>query len=615
MFEAFKVGITIALTNTVSSALMMMSKDFAATDAAALKLKATLNEIKVLGTKGIILTGMGVAGFAMIDKTYEAAKRYEQAFARFKALNLGDVMNDQADRFARSTNTIGASSTQLMATIRDLTAVTGDPKLALELAPKFAQMAFANKAMFGEGHGMTMDEAQIRALEKIIEIKGGYKDSATFLKQADMMQKVISGTGGMVKPSDFLAFIKTAGVSGRLLDNESFYYTMEPLIQEMSGNRVGTGMMSAYNNLGQGRSTVRAAREMMKLGLLNQKDVDYDKIGQVKAIHPGALKGFDEYTTNPYAWMKDTLIPALTKAGFTTQQAMINEMGAIFGNRTGSNLFSLMLMQQSKIEKNVAIDKNAMGREDLFKQALKTPQGAEDAYTAAMERLKASMGRSLIPVVIPAIIWLTKALNFLGDFFAHHPNVATVMIYTFTAIAGFLTVAGGLMLLAAGFLALKLAFVALAPVLIAGGWITLIVGGVALAIYGAYQVYKHWSEIKTWMASVWHDIVDWLSDLVLGILHIKRSKDSGPVQIPSSYSGSTAMMGGSGLTYQPSNTSGAAAFTAPPKDTSFTIENKIHIDGRVIAQGVTQHIYDGMNIAPATGSNFDPTQSFSPASP
>ena len=37
---------------------------------------------------------------------------------------------------------------------------------------------------------------------------------------------------------------------------------MEPLIQEMSGNRVGTGtMMSAYNNLAQGpHADSRAAR-------------------------------------------------------------------------------------------------------------------------------------------------------------------------------------------------------------------------------------------------------------------------------------------------------------------------------------------------------------------
>jgi hypothetical protein len=598
MFEAFKIGITIALTNTVSTALAAMSKDFAKTDAKAVALKKTLHDIKVLGTLGIISGAIGYAGFKVLDKTYEVAKEYENTFARFKALNLGDVMNRNADNFARATNAIGVSSTEMMATLRDLTAVTGDPKLAMQLAPKFAQMSFANKAVFGEG-GMKMDAAQIRALEKIIEIKGGYKDAATFLAQAEMMQKVISGTGGMVKPSDFLAFIKTAGVSGRLLDNEMFYYTMEPLIQEMSGNRVGTGTMSAYNNLAQGRSTVRAAREMMRLGILDPKNVDYDKIGQIKAIHPGALKGFDQYTTDPYHWMQQVLIPALKAAGITTQQAMINEMGAIFGNRTGSNLFSLMLMQQDKINKNVAIDKNAMGREDLLAMALKTPRGAELAYAAAMNRFETAAGRALVPIVIPALLSAAKAFNFLADAAARHPNAARDMIYFATALSGLLVATGVIATGAAAFLALHAAFAILAPILIAGGTIGLIVGGIGLAVLGAYEIYAHWGYIKNGLAQVWNGIINWLDSLYVGITGwVKRNL--GINVGPSGYSGSWG---------------GSSSVSAPPSNSKIVIQNALHLDGRVIGQSVTEHLYNGMNVMPSSGSGFDGSMSLAPSAP
>src|ERR1700733_3480817 len=76
MFEAFKIGITIALTNTVSSALGMMAKDFAKTDAEALKLKATLKEIKTLGMAGALFGGIGYAGFKLIEATVKPAAEY-----------------------------------------------------------------------------------------------------------------------------------------------------------------------------------------------------------------------------------------------------------------------------------------------------------------------------------------------------------------------------------------------------------------------------------------------------------------------------------------------------------------------------------------------------------
>lgn len=600
MFEAFKIGITIALTNTVSTALAAMSKDFAATDAKAIALKKTLNEIKVLGTLGAVSGAIGYAGFKILDESYQVAKNYEMAFARFKALNLGDVMNRNADNFARATDAIGVSSTEMMATLRDLTAVTGDPKLAMQLAPKFAQMSFSNKAVFGE-HGMRMDEAQIRALEKVIEMKGGYKDEKTFLAQAEMMQKVISGTGGMVKPSDFLAFIKTAGVSGRLLDNEAFYYTMEPLIQEMSGNRVGTGTMSGYNNLAQGKSTVRAAREMMRIGILNKDDVVYDKIGQVKYIKPGGLKGFDQYTTAPYPWMQSVLIPALNAAGMTTQQAMMNEMGAIFGNRKGSDLFSLMLMQQEKIDKNVAIDKNAMGRVELLGLALKTPKGAEEAFTAAMDRLQTAMGRSLVPLVIPALLGFANALNKLSDAAAHHPTIARDLMYAAVGITAFFSIGGVLLLGTASLLGFKLALVGLGSVLtgfgaaglLATGWIALIIAGVA----AAYEVYAHWEEIKPKLMSIWHGITDWLDGLFGGIAgwasrHLGINFGTG---------------GGSG------SWGGASSVSAPPRGGNMTANVNVVMNKNVIGNAVAEFLFDGANGPHTSGAAPDYGYMYRPA--
>ena len=529
MFEAYKVGITIALTNKVSSALMLIGKDLKATDAAALRLKNTLKEIKLLGIAGALVGGTGLIGLRLLDKSYEAAKKYEQVLNQFKALNLGDSVNRDADKFARGANIMGASATDLIGTVRDLHTALGDYGMAKQLAPQIAQMKFANKAVFGD-HGMDMGDRQLQAMEKIIEMKGGFKSPDAFMAQANMMQKVISGTGGMVKPSDFMNFIKTAGVAGRLLSNEMFYYTMEPLIQEMTGGRVGTGTMSAYNNLAQGRSTVRAAKEMMRLGILNPSMVEYDKIGQVKRILPGALKGMDEYTSNPYQWMKDVLIPHMAAKGITSESGVLNEMGAIFGNRTGSNLFSLMFLQQDKIAKNMAISQKAMDVGQLLKLAKSSPQGAEMALGMAVENLHIAAGRALLPIIIPGLLKLADALRSLGEWIDHHPVRFDYLVKGFAGLAAAMTIGGTILLLTAAFkgLALVLRLSSFVPMLkmfgtafstfgrlfLVSGPVGLTIAGIGIVVTAAYEIYTHWDSIKPKLLGVWEGVKNWLSNML-----------------------------------------------------------------------------------------------------
>ena len=66
--------------------------------------------------------------------------------------------------------------------------------------------------------------------------------------------------------------------------------------------------------------------------------------------------------------------------GITSESGILNEMGVLFGNRTASSLFSLMFLQQEKIEKNMKISQNAMGvGASLVKLATFHPRkGAED---------------------------------------------------------------------------------------------------------------------------------------------------------------------------------------------------------------------------------------------
>jgi hypothetical protein len=420
------------MTNMVSSVLKVMIKDLGTANAATQKLQSSLNKIKMTGMMAAGTGALGAVGIATMKSWTDEATKYVTAVNSLKVMGVGDAVLKDADKFARGANVIGASATDMMTQVRNLTTVLGVKEygLARQLAPMMAGLNFANKALFPEKY----DESQAYALERVIEMKGGWKTAADFRQQAEMMEKTFAGTGGMVRPSDYLAFIKTSGVAGRLLNNKAFYYEMEPLIQEMGGSRVGTGLMSAYNNLAQGRSTVRAAREMMRLGLLNPKDVEYDKVGQVRAIHPGALQNFGTFTSDPGQWMMQTLVPALKKAGYTTQEQMMNEMGVIFGNRTASGLFSIMLQQWDKVQKNMATSEGAMGIKEANAAAAKTPLGAAAALGTAWENLKTQMGLILIPQLVATMNGVASVLRSINSMGTDHPWVFKVITYGFEAM-------------------------------------------------------------------------------------------------------------------------------------------------------------------------------------
>jgi hypothetical protein len=151
----------------------------------------------------------------------------------------------------------------------------------------------------------------------------------------------------------------------------------------------------------------------------------------------------------------------LAKHGITAEKDILNEMGAIWGNRTGSNLFSLMYLQQEKIEKNMAISKGAMDTRQLYKLALTTPDGVEMALGAAWKNLKIAMGEVLWPVIIPGINKFAEVLRDIGKWINQHPVKFDFIVKTVAGLSAIAALGGSLLLAGAG---LKLMGVALTAV-------------------------------------------------------------------------------------------------------------------------------------------------------
>src|SRR5450830_53986 len=489
------------------------------------------------GTIAMAGAGATAAGAVMampIAKGLHEAKHYQLEKARVNALGLGPKTSQQAIAFAKNMKTYGTSQNENLELVRDAMSIFGDLHHAEMVAPTLAKMKFANKAFFGAESGEE-NERIFMDLLKVIEQRGGTASSEKFHTQANMMQKVITATGGRVGPTEWLNFIKTGGIAAKIMDDKQFYYQMEPLVQEVGGHRAGTALMSGYSNLYQGRTTKRAVHNMEKLGLIgDHSKVTHDKVGQTSTIGPGALLGSDIFRRSQFEWLEKVLLPQLAKKGITDPKKIEDIIGGLFSTRTAGNQFLDMFKQRIQMHKNAKLNEGAYDIEQIYDLGKQQAGGAELEATARLANLKLTMGEKILPLYAQGLEMAISAITRLNAFMERNPTVAKVMITAFAVLAGLLLVLGPLML---GIAALvgpyAMLHVMFAKMGVTGGVLTPILRGlggafmwagravlwlgrallmnpigIAITVIAgaAFLIYKYWEPIKAFFGGLWSDV-------------------------------------------------------------------------------------------------------------
>lgn len=360
---------------------------------------------------GAGITATGAATLYSMKKPVEENKNVEIEQNRIGALGLGQKATKEAIAYTKAMDTFGTSTLDNLQLMRDGITAFADVHHAEIVAPTLSKMKFANEAMFGNEHGQE-NERKFMDMLKVIELRNGLKSEAAFKNQANIIQQVITATGGRVQAGEWLNAIKTGGVAVKGLSNEAFYYKMEPIVQELGGHRFGTSAMSAYQNIYQGRTTKRAANNLMELGLIaDQSKVTHDKAGQVSFLNPGALKGADLFKKDQFEWMEKVLLPALAEKGITSRGQIHDAIGSIFTNRNASNLFTTMYDQREQIHKNAKLNAGADNIDQLNDKAKNTTTGKELEARAKLHDAYLNFGQSILPIYTKAIEVATSALK------------------------------------------------------------------------------------------------------------------------------------------------------------------------------------------------------------
>lgn len=487
---------------------------------------------------GAAATGVGV--MYSMRKPIDETKRMDVEENRIASLGLGKEATKEAVQYAKAMQTFGTSTLDNLQLVRDGVTAFADVHHAQMVAPTLAKMKFANEAMYGDSGAE--NEKKFMDMLKVIEMRNGLKSEKAFHEQANIIQQVITATGGRVQAEEWLNVIKTGGIAAKGIDNKAFYYKLEPLVQEMGGFRVGTAMMSAYQNVYQGRTTKRAANNLERLGLISDPSkVKHDKSGQISFLDVGAIKGAELFKKDQFAWMEQVLVPQLKSKGITKEGDIIDAMGSIFTNRTASNLFAQMYMQRDQIHKNARLNAGADNIDQLNSKAMGTTTGKEIEAKANLHDAYLKFGTTILPIYTKAIETATVALQGFNGWMERNPTLAKMLGVGLLGIAASLVVIGGALVVfsplilgiaslrfglsslilsgrmsmtvfkalptvfgiaKAAFLGLGQAFMFVARLFLMNP-IGLTITAIAVA---AFLIYKNWEPIKGFFVGIWNTI-------------------------------------------------------------------------------------------------------------
>ena len=492
--------------------------------------------------------GASVAGMATGAPIWQGlgeSKHYELEKSRIGALGLGDAATKESIEFAKQMKAYGVSQVDKAELMRDALSVFADAHHAEMVLPTLAKMKFANAAVFGQAEGGE-NERKFMDLLKVVELRGGLASDAEFRNQADMVQRVITATGGRVQADEWLNVIKRGGLAAKGMDSEAFYYSLEPLVQEMGGNTVGTAMMSAYQNLYQGKTTKRTLGNLDKLGLIaDRSKVKEDKAGQVSFMDPGALKGADLFRKSQFEWMEKVLLPTLAEKGITGKDQVLDAIGGIFSNRTASNLMAQMYLQRDQIHKNMRLNKGADGIDQLDARAKELPQGKELDAAAKVRDLQKEIGEKILPLYARALVWVSRAADGVVKFMQENPGLAKAMAIGVGSLAAALLILGPIMLAIASVLGpYAMLYLVMGKVGGVGSMLSGVLQGLATAFtwvmravallgralllnpiglavtaiaVAAYLIYEYWEPIKGFFTGLWAQVKEAFNGGIVGV--------------------------------------------------------------------------------------------------
>jgi hypothetical protein len=464
MLEAWKIGVKVSVVDGVSAGLRGISSAFMKTEGDAARFEKRIKSIQSQALKGGMMLGAGVGILAMFKAPLEEAEKFQTQIAKFTLYGLGDKMTAQAVQYAKGMNIVGTSATDAMKAVNEAqgvfresglsgTAALAGAKLA---APVLAKIDFASSALDDESKARM--HTQGLDMLRFIEVRGGLSSPEEFKSIANAGWKAIRSSGGNVAWGQLRQFMSAGGVAAQGLSGQALFGEMEPIIGEMKGGAAGQALMTSFSRMeGLQRLMPRIFQhEILRLGLWDRSKLTFNSQGGIKEMKGNPLVDSSLFSSSPFEYYQQMVLPAYAKAGITKPEDIFRENAVLFGN-TGGKMFSIMYRQQQQIEQSVAAQAKTLSIDASVGVASKTLPAKKIDFNAKYANLMLQLGDTVLPLACTALERLIPLVKSLTDWMDKNRSTVKWVAEAFVGLGVALAIGGTVMVMTSAIRGLGLA--------------------------------------------------------------------------------------------------------------------------------------------------------------
>ncbi len=334
-----------------------------------------------------VAVGGGFAVHAAIKAV--GARQHELVRMAVSGMNTNEIAEATVAAAKLSAEMPSIDQTQLMHMLRNARSIVGTYSEAAEIAEPLTKLrVLAQLARPGEDVSEDFDQ-----LIKGLEIKGVTQNPAQFREYMEGIAKGINVFGDTLKPYQYYEMFKYGRQATSGLSEKFILGTAPTLAQELGGSSYGRAVSAFNAAIVGGVLKTKAVDEFYRLGLLGNDDVKTLKSGNKQILAGHSVKGWREAQSDPNAWVRDYLVPALDKLGLKDRADVMKEVSTLFQNQMAGQMVGLLATQQSRIDKDLALLGNAPGLSAADRAMREDPTLAWSGLKSAIESLTATLGQ------------------------------------------------------------------------------------------------------------------------------------------------------------------------------------------------------------------------------
>jgi hypothetical protein len=358
--EAYKVGVTIAMSSNAAQVLGAISKQLLGIHGHIGKINGQLSRMGLaIGGVAAIMGGEKILkGYAKLVEHGEKLVHY-QTQLRAAGYDNQKIAEATARAYKTGHDVMGSRVAESLRDIHHLADITGDIDEAIGLSGTFAQVksvlsSLKDDKMRAKFEG---DELQTYNFARALEVMGETTQGPAVIN--DWVGKMTDSMIAMRGLVDVTKFYQAVNMSGGTSMNWSQDFVTKKLpflIQEMNAGAVGNALYMAQRAIVQGGVTKGAAEGMVKYGLLDgPQDYLTDNSKRFLGVKNSAVKGADVAAVDMDRWVREYLLPHFASHGVDINNAaqVAAATGEIARNKNFFRLISTLAIQQPQLDKEV----------------------------------------------------------------------------------------------------------------------------------------------------------------------------------------------------------------------------------------------------------------------